>query len=121
MPSSNSNLSKRVIITAPRGTTKNIQFVFTDSPDLRNADIKFIVIKSFLEPQILFQKTYNPNLTTELDKGIFTITIEPQDTINLESLTYFYDLIITFTDGTIKNPVRGEFIVTETGVDNLTL
>jgi hypothetical protein len=119
MPVANTNFVKREIITVPRGSTKNLQFVFIDEPDLRDADIKLIVIESFSNPRILFQKGVNHSLTQELNRGIFFITIEPQDTINLEAFTYFYDLVITFPDGRKFNPVRGEFIITESGIDEL--
>jgi hypothetical protein len=115
MVNASTNLVFREIITVPRGTTKRLEFVFIDKPDLSNADIKFIVIDNFNDKNVIINKSidYDSDSVSQLNEGIFFITIEPQDTQNLKPFTYYYFVRI-IRGNEILEPIKGEFIVTET-------
>ena len=62
---------------------------------LNDGDTLYFTLRKLQDRSIILQKT-----TTEFENGVGEITIEPEDTENLDEGTYLYDLVNIRGDGT---------------------
>jgi hypothetical protein len=90
----NANLDAEMVIgdTGPFSITPRID----SKPILEEGDIVYFTVRKLKEKSIVLQK-----VITEFENGTCTITINPEDTTNLEEGNYIYDLKLVRSDGTV--------------------
>lgn len=76
-----------------RDTTEEFTFYVSGLPDTISA-VYFTVKKSINQNVYAFQKTLSNGISVEND--IYTVTISPSDTVNLDPGQYVYDLKIIY-------------------------
>lgn len=98
-------------LVAIRGDTKVYEVTITDSAgepyDLTGADLWFTVAG-------LLEKRLNDGITVaDVATGVATVTLEAGDTDSAPSRrkVYDYDLQVKLSNGTVKTPLRGRFVV----------
>lgn len=101
----------------PRGDTKAFKFKLTDSKGeelvLASTDkLYFTVKKSSSSKKIAFQKTL-ANGIVKKDDGFYYVTINSDDTANLNYGDYGYDIEIKTGTGIVKTLVIGSITLTE--------
>jgi hypothetical protein len=89
-------------------TAPGLNFVFTGIPAITSVRM---VIKSG-EIAIKTFTTANESIVVAVDGQTTTITINSW-TVDIEPISYFYDLEVTHTGGTIKTYFAGKIIVTK--------
>ena len=98
-------------ITMIRGDTRVFTVTMTNDAgaplDLTDAEIAFTV-------DDLFDKSLGDGIAVaDPETGIATITIDPADTSSSDARrAYSYDVQVTLEDGSVKTPLRGQFVVT---------
>jgi hypothetical protein len=99
-------------ITVTRGDTRTLTVTITDSAgdpyDLTDAAITFTV------DDLFDAKTIGSGIVVNTPaSGVFTITIDPADTTDAPDarVAYPYDIELVLSDGSVKTPQRGLFIV----------
>lgn len=98
---------KNIGIDLAAGSSKNVTFTFSDTPDLRDTTITLTVKKHIVDTATVLSKTVDIDRSANLETGTFVIRFEPSDTVDLVPRTYKYELkIVTSTDTYI--PVIGE-------------
>ena len=65
---------------------------------LKTGDTLYMTIRKLIDNSVIIQKTI-----TTFDNGVCQITIEPDDTRNLDEDNYIYDLKLVRGDGTIDS------------------
>lgn len=79
-----------------RGDTYKFKFQRLDKdnqPIMTKADKMWFTVKdNYYTNNILFQKTLENNTITFTDDGYYHITINPEDTNNLEFRDYYFDI-----------------------------
>ncbi|HZD67751.1 MAG TPA: hypothetical protein VFA45_02165 [Actinomycetes bacterium] len=97
-------------IVMVRGDSKTIGLDLIDSNgdpiDLTGADVVFTVGD-------IIQKTLSDGIVIdEPSYGSVTISIDPSDTEGLTARRVWpYDIQVTLADGTVKTPVRGDYVL----------
>lgn len=77
--------------------------------NLSNAYFSVKVNKS--DTEYVIQKTLNAGIA-EVEKGLYTVEIRPEDTNDLELGVYWYDLQLDFGNNSIITPMKGMFELT---------
>ena len=95
-----------------RGDTRTFTVTMTDSAgdpyDLTDADVAFTVGD-------LFDKSVGDGIAVDdPESGVAVITVGPTDTESASDTrrAYHYDVQVTLSDGSVKTPLRGLFVVT---------
>jgi len=99
-------------LTMTRGDTRTFTVTMTDAVgapfDLTDADVAFSV-------EDLFSKSVGDGIVVaDPETGVAVITVNPADTEGVEDRrrSYRYDVQLTLADGSVKTPLRGQFVVT---------
>lgn len=101
--------ARNIGIDLAQGTTKRVNFIFEDLPDLSAAIITLTVKRHFTDQKIVISKQPDINLSPELENGKFTIKFDPVDTEQLTPRSYVYELEIVFPNGDVVKPILGDF------------
>lgn len=102
--------ARNIGIDIGQGTTKRVNFVFDDLPDLTSAVITLSVKKHSTDKAIVLEKQPDINLSPDLEGGKFIIKFNPEDTEQLSPRTYIYELSIVQPDtGEVLKPLIGDF------------
>lgn len=99
-------------LTMMRGDSRTFTITLTDSAgdpyDLTGASLWFTVGN-------LVEKTVGDGITVETPaNGVATIDFVPADTESVSDVrrAYRYDVQVKLSDGTVKTPIRGLFVIT---------
>ena len=98
-------------IIAVRGDTQTYTLTFTDSVgaplDLTGAAVTFSV-------KDRFAKTVGAGIVVSAPlTGVAVVTVDPEDTENEPDVrvAHRFDAQVVLSDGTVKTPIRGNFVV----------
>lgn len=101
-------------ITMPRGDIKHVCFTIKDSEgkiiDTAFAEVYFTVKQSYTRNAFLFQKKLSDQTIT-FEDGVYSFTIDPEDTNNLSYGAYVFDIQVS--DEGIKQTIVGKITITE--------
>lgn len=98
-------------ITAIRGDTVALSVTVTDSAGLAYDLTGAAVVMTVGD---LFSKSVGDGITVAAPAtGVASIAVDPADTQDApdQRVAYPYDVQITLADGSVKTPIRGQFIV----------
>ena len=96
-------------LTMMRGDSRTFTVTMTDSAgdpyDLTDAVVQFTVDN-------LFEKTVGAGIVvSDPETGVAVVTVDPDDTEGAGRRAYRYDVQVTLSDGTVRTPLRGLFVV----------
>lgn len=93
-----------------RGDT--IAFYVKGKGVTRNVSNAYFSVKaSKNDTEYVLQKSLGYGIT-EIEKGLWTVEIEPSDTNNLDLGVYWYDLQLDFGNNAVITPMKGAFELT---------
>ena len=100
---------RNIPIDVTQASYREVKIVFSDKPDLSTANILLIVKPYANFNEVLFTKQPNYDLS-RLSEGIVFFTFDPQELLNYEPMTYYYEIHVE-VDSESYIPLRGDFIV----------
>jgi len=107
---------KKKDLTVPQGATYPVRLRYLDSLGAP-IDISSATVRAQLSNQF-YEGAPDITLTTENGKafveaeGWFGFTLLPADTEALEATVYYYDLVITTSDGDVTRALEGQITIT---------
>ena len=102
-----------------KGDTKKLKVTLKDPADapidLTGAIVRFTIREDRDEPDdttALITKVSPASLDViDAVNGIFVITVDPLDTVDVETQRYYYDIQVTFPSGDVRTPVQGNWVI----------
>lgn len=107
-------------ITMPRGDIMPITFSIKNADgsvtDIDFTEIYFTVKRTFFDKKVVFQKRLSNGSIEKEEQGVYSFTIQPQDTDDLDFRTYVFDIELVLNNE-IKQTTVGELAITNEVTD----